>query len=210
MRRGSYVFPVVMPGRRTATYRTVASQTLPVFSAMVVISFPAEIAKPLGDARDRGQSGVATGLSEAFVGREEKRFPPSGAFRNEEHRAAQIESELILLEGRRARGARIDVRVGGVAGKRSRVTVEEAPRLERVIANEFPKTSVEVFGTRLCHDIDLGSAALTKLRRIVVGLDLELLHRVDIRTNSDSILEGVRIRGSVDEKRVLIGAQSRG
>ena len=67
---------------------------------------------------------------------------------------------------------------------------------------------MELLGARLGHDVDLRPGTLPELRRVVVGLDLELLQRVDTGAHADSVVEGVGVGRAVDLECVLVGPQA--
>src|ERR1035438_2228397 len=79
------------------------------------------------------------------------------------HRTAQREPELVLFE-------RLPLRPRGIG--------EEIVGIELLIADELPNGAVDLVRASLRRSAHNGSRRAAKLRAVVVGLDLELRHRV--------------------------------
>jgi len=58
---------------------------------------------------------------------------------------------------------------------------------------------------RASDQIHLGARALAEFSGVVVRLDLELQDPIDIGRDTDAVLIGIRVRGAVDLKGVLLG-----
>src|SRR5690606_9911440 len=76
-----------------------------------------------------------------------------------------------------------------VAAERGTISTEPAVGLDLVVAQELVNRAVELVGSRLGGHDDL-RGGLAVLGRVDAGLNLELLDRVDRRTND----EGVEVR----------------
>src|SRR5438067_1439521 len=111
----------------------------------------------------------AVPLARALVAAEEKQLVRLD-------RSAQRTSELILFQ----------YLFGGV-GRKTVAIEEEVVGIERFIAEELERASVELIGARLRDQIHIG-AGVPPITRIVGGcLNLELLNRVRIRDSDPRI-----------------------
>src|SRR5205823_5918789 len=81
---------------------------------------------------------------------------------------AHVAAELVLVVRWRARLPAGNIGIAPVAWNRTRVAVEEVPRLRLVVAVKLPQPAVKLPRTRLGHNIHLRPGALPELGRVVV------------------------------------------
>jgi hypothetical protein len=83
---------------------------------------------------------------------------------------------------------------------------EQVPGVERLVAEELEHRAAEGIGPGLGRQVDHATVEPSELRRRAVGLELELLNRVDGREIGDLSRLGLKDRDAIEE--VLIGART--
>src|SRR5262249_443328 len=130
---------------------------------------------------------------------EEEGLVPALIFRKHD-RTAGGKAELVLVERRSDDLSRLVLKC--------RIQVEEVPRLNRIVAIDLVRGTLKLIGSRLRDQVDLPACALSKLGRIVAGLDLELLQNIDRRPKVEQVVELITIDGPVQQKAVLFRPRS--
>ena len=104
------------------------------------------------------------------------------------NRPSEARAELVLLQLRL-----------GLARRR-----EEVPRLERVVAVEFPGRSVDGIAARSGHDVDDGAGVAAVLRAVGMRQDLEFLNRVGRGSQHETCVERVVVARAVEQEVVRL------
>ena len=137
---------------------------------------------------NRCECGVAAPQPEALIPAEEECLVPALIFGKRDG-AADRKAELILVERWRDDLARFV--------SKCRIQVENASRLNSVIAIELVRTAVKFIGSRFRHKVDLPARSLAKFRGVVTGLDFELLENVDGGSKIEQIVELIAVDGAI-------------
>ena len=90
--------------------------------------------------------------------------------------------------------------LGGPAG-----IVLERIAVQKIAAHEFVHRPVQAVAAALQRHVDDAAGALAVLRIVGVGLDLELLNRIDGRHVGDVVGAGLRVVGRAVEQELVIG-----